>query len=149
MFVICNVWVVVIVLRNIKAIYSSPNQHQSHKDFKIIMKQKRHKKQLHLMQAFGSLLIASLVSWLPVIVTTLVFSAVSYSDIPTGLLVLPYYWMLSQVVIHPAVEMGLISAVKEPVKIMLRKILIQERRCCSCVMPCCLKAMKWAYRERR
>ena len=149
MLVICNVWVVVIVLKNIKAIYSSPNQHQSLKGLKKIMKQKRHKKQLHLMQAFGSLLIASLVSWLPVIVTTLVVSAVSYSDFPTGLLVLPYYLMLSQVVTHPAVEMGLISAVKEPIKIMLRKILIQikEKLCCSCVMPCCSKAMKWAYRE--
>ena len=147
--VICNVWVVIIVLRNIKAIYSSPNQNQLHKDLKNIMNQKRHKKQLHLMQVFGSLLIASLVSWLPVIVMTLVYSAVSYSAIPTVFIVLPYYLMLSQVVIHPALEMGLISAVKEPIKKMLRTILIQikEKLRCSCVLFCCSKAMKWAYRE--
>ena len=57
--------------------------------------------------------------------------------------------MLSQVVIHPALEMALISAVKEPIKRMFRKRLIQikERLCSSCARLCCSYVIICAYRE--
>ena len=62
---VCNVWVAIIVQRNIRAIYnarrtlSNDDEHKSHKT----VKKKRSQKQLHLFQVFGALLCSSL--WSP------------------------------------------------------------------------------------
>ena len=49
------------------------------------MREKKQKKQLNLMRVFGSLLCASFIAWIPVIILTIVSFIVHFDDIPQNL----------------------------------------------------------------
>ena len=47
------------------------------------MREKKQKKQLNLMRVFGSLLCASFMAWIPVVIVTIVSFIVHFDDIPS------------------------------------------------------------------
>ena len=125
--IVTNVWVMRIVLKNIKAIYNvrssllTVEERQSHSlSLKKIMKKKRQKKQLNLMRMLGSLLCANLIAWIPVVIITIASIFVNFDDIPPVLPILTYFFWFSQVVLHPALETAFLRPVKEPIKKIFR-----------------------------
>ena len=138
---VCNGWVVHIVLKNIKVIYKvrrslvTMRQRRSYSvNLRKVVKKKKQRKQVHLMRVFGSLFCASLVAWLPTIMLTLASFALPFDSIPKAFDLISYFLLLSQVVSHPALETALISAVKEPIKEFIKRMLSQLKRFlhCSC-----------------
>ena len=125
--VIFNLWVVVIVQRNIRAIYRSwkveggkntdQETHNKH------MKKKRHEKQLHLLKVFGGLLCSNLVTWLPLMCVGLYAYTTNPFQVPVQLHSTVHVLFLSQVLLHPCIETSLIQDVKRP----LQKLLMCRR----------------------
>ena len=116
---VCNIWVICIVLKNIKAVYKirrsscSREKRKSHMQYLSgKLREKRHKKQLHLFRVFGGLLLSNIIAWFPrILVSVLDMSKVNLS--------LSYFsfadiFFLSQVVLHPILETTLIADLREP-----------------------------------
>ncbi len=119
---VCNIGVVKIVLRNIKAIYrirrslTNDDERKSHKEsLTNKMKMKRNQKQLHLMRVFGGLLCSNVITWTPFVVVVILFFVVP-SLIPLSFLIIANLLFLSQFVVHPMLEMALISDVRDGMK---------------------------------
>ena len=119
---VCNVWVALIVYKNIKVIYKErktlygEHQKQAHSsNIRKMMRRKRHRKQLHLMRVFGGLLCANVFSWIPIVAVAIASLFVSLDSMPQGLLVVVNLMFMAQVLIHPALESVIISDVKKPI----------------------------------
>ena len=121
LLIVCNVWVICIVLKNINAIYRThksmhTNGHGDHQDIRNVRKHHRrqlNQRQLHLFRVFGGLLISNLLTWLPTFIFFfLVFANTSYN----------FFWVSShllfnfQVFLHPLVETLLLKEVRDPIK---------------------------------
>ena len=149
----CNIWVVCIVHKNIKQIYSlrktpcKTDKSKSCHSIRKRMRKERHKKQLHLFYAFGCLLLSNIVTWLPHL--TFIFLSV-FIDVPVSVLSLGKILLLSQVLVHPIIETFLISDVREPLKKMVTCGLLKKTNslamteeqtysyciCCGCGKEC-------------
>ena len=137
--IVCNMWVIRIVFKNIKVIYKvrksllTMRQRRSHSlSLKKIVRKKRQKKQLNLMRVFGSLLCASLIAWIPVIIVTIVSFIVHFDDIPPEFSLLSYFLLFSQVVVHPALEAAFLSPVKDPIKKIFRRLCLPFKCLANC-----------------
>ncbi len=141
--VVCNVWVMAIVFRNIRSIYnvekSSSKFFERRVSIQVLkqrMKETRSKKQLHLMRVFGGLIAANTLSSLP----TAILAIFSFFPelVPLEYIVLSIVLFNLQAVIHPILESTLISEIRIP----MLKLL-------SCA--CCWKRQREAHfnSERR
>ena len=130
---VLNLWVAVIVQRNIRAIYgirrsightadSKTNQENIYK----MLKKKKCKRQLNLLRTFGALFLTNTIAWVP----TIVIATISGSghDIPVAVYSVSHVFFISQVLLHPLVETILIQDVREPIKMMLCSCLRKRRR---------------------
>ncbi len=123
--VFCNVWLVVIVWRNIRAIYnvratlSSSSERDSHQNslYKTVRK-KRQQKELHLIQVFAALLGSSLIFWLPMIglIIYLLIVSAAPGEGPARIQSTFFVVFISQVAVYPIIETALIKDVREPLK---------------------------------
>ena len=115
--IVLNVWVCCIVQRNIHAIYkvrqsmknSTSTEHS--KAYRSV-KKKRHDKERHLYLVFGALLCSNIISWLPIIVTSLIF--ISGSTVSPDAIAAALVLFLSQVTVHPIIETALLKEVRVP-----------------------------------
>ena len=119
--VVFNLWVVFIVQKNIRAIYkvrkSLVDTVEGGKALYKRMKKKREEKQLHLIKVFGGLLFCNLITWLPITCVSLyLFFTKGQNGPPTPVFTVVDILCLSQLVLHPILETGLIRDVKEPMK---------------------------------
>ena len=124
LIVIFNLLVVYIVQKNIRAIYKyrrsqvgSATMRARSKELHTQFKRKRQNKELHLVRVFGGLLLANLVSWLPVIT----FGAITvisrnFTIIPNPLHTVSVVLFMMQVATHPIVEIALLRELKNPIK---------------------------------
>ena len=127
--IVCNIWVIYIVLKNINMVYKvrrslcnkekeSYSQSQSG-----ILRKKSHKKQLHLFRVFGGLLLSNTIALVPII---LVEMTRLFSTPPIPIYSLAHILFLSQIAVHPILETTLISDVRKPLKKMVTCGLIKE-----------------------
>ena len=124
---VCNIWLLCIVQKNIKAIYSvkrsssSAASNQEEDKINKVIKKKRHQKQLHLMWVFGALLCCNLATWLPIIFRSIIRISVKL-EVLSGR---PEFYTASmvlftfQTLLHPIVETALIKEVQEPQKMII------------------------------
>ena len=114
--VVSNAWVCCIVQRNILAIYkvgwSIGDPASGHSEAYRSAKKKRHEKERHLYLVFGALLCSNIVSWLPIIVTSLMLF--SGQAVPQGGRAAAQVLFLSQVTVHPIIETALLKEVRVP-----------------------------------
>ena len=117
----CNIWLLCIVQKNIKAIYSvrrsssSAASNQEEDKFYKMMKKQHHQKELHLVWVFGALICCNLVTWLPIIIRVVIFGTRGeefLGQYSSSTIVL----FISQALLHPIVETALIKEVREPHK---------------------------------
>ena len=137
--IVCNMWVIRIVFKNIKAIYKvrrsllTMQQRWSHSlSLENILRKKRQKKQLNLMRVFGSLLCASLMAWIPVMIVAIVSFIGHFDDIPPEFNILSYFLLFSQVIIHPSLETAFLSPVKDPIKKIFRRFCLPFKCLANC-----------------
>ena len=120
---VCNIWLLCIVQKNIKAIYSvrrSPSSAASDQEedkFYKAMKKQRHQKELHLVWVFGALMCCNLVTWLPIIINS--FLVIVKIDFPIVYSTTSIVLFTFQTLLHPIVETALIKEVREPHKIIM------------------------------
>ena len=138
--IVCNMWVCCIVQRNIQAIYkvkrslklSTPDDCKFYRN----MKKKRREKETHLFKVFGVLLLSNAITWLPTLVTILLFF--SGTAVPASFISTAHVLFLSQTVLHPIIETTLIKEVRVPLKNILfcccivvrAKVFPDKRACC-------------------
>ena len=134
--VVCDVWVVVIVQKNLRTVYNlQKTRHyegQSGKDNQlyVTVKKKRCMKQFHLIQVFGALLGSNLLTWLPNI-GILLYLLITQPEVESGfnrLLAAFHVIFISQVIAHPLVEVGLVKEVRDPMKEMMRWCLCLRKK---------------------
>ena len=120
---VCNIWLIYIVQKNIKAVYSvkrsssSAASNQEEDKFYKAMKKQHHQKELHLVWVFGALMCCNLVTWLPIIIHS--FLLIAEIDFPPVFSTVAIVLFVSQALLHPYVETTLIKEVREPHKMIV------------------------------
>ncbi len=133
-FVVCNVWVIGIVLKNINARYKIRNciPEGERDKFNDNIRKMRRNKMLHLFRVFGSLLISNAIAWLPTIVLVLHFFFVDgLQSVPIPVSSFAHILFYSQVFIHPFLETALIKDVRNPARKMICFCCIKLKDECS------------------
>ena len=124
---VCNIRVICIVLKNIRAIYKvrkpslRSERRMSRKVLNSRMKHTRNKKQLHLMEVFGAIIFFNSMSWLPLVILVIVAvvnEEVTFT-IPSEYALFAFILFKFQVVIYPILETTLISDIRNPMKKMV------------------------------
>ena len=115
--IVLNVWVCCIVQRNIHAIYKVGQSMKISTSTELSevcqsVKKKRHEKERHLYLVFGGLLCSNIITWLPIIVTSLIL--VSGSAVSPDALAAAQALFFSQVAVHPIIETALLKEVRVP-----------------------------------
>lgn len=133
--VVCNIWIVVIVQRNIKAIYKyRKNDGNENYDIKKRMETTRYKKQLHLFQVFGAILLANIFCWLPLTIVALLRLLLRSHFVKhfnkAGPIVSVF--LLSMVLFHPIIETLLLKDVREPLKNLVTRLHKRANFQCNC-----------------
>ena len=121
---VCNVWVVAIVLRNIRSIYKIRKSYKGRAMKRVSlqmlsqqMKQTHKKKQLHLMRVFGGIIVANTLSSLPLAILA-VFSFMpehARTLVPAEYVIISTLLFNSQLVVHPILESTLIKEIRTPI----------------------------------
>ncbi len=113
-----NCWVILIVLKNINAVYhiikSDKNSQEGNQLNKSISK-KRHKKQLHLFRVFGGILLSNFITWLPIIILSIYSFSSSFDNLSVTISIvsaLSFLMFDIQVFLHPLVETLFIKEVR-------------------------------------
>ena len=117
---ICTMWVACIAQRHLRAVYkttlslSSPLEKKKFTDsiYKRV-KRKKSRLQFHLVRVFGAIIIANIVTWLPMLCWICAGIALpSREDIPLPFKTVAFLTFLIQPVVHPLLEASLISDLK-------------------------------------
>ena len=133
---ICNIWVIVIAVKNIRSVYkvqkapkSTLERNTARKVFDDHVRKTRNKKQLHLTRVFAGIISSNTIAWLPFIV----LAFLELSSVPTEpqleFTVAANVLFSVQVIIHPILETTLINDVRTP----LKKLVTCRKRNCGSV----------------
>ena len=138
LLIIFNLLVVFIILKNVRKVHKLRSLQDSRTGVKKEQVKTKLFKQLHVVRVFGGLLLANLISWLPVIVLSL--AVVISGDLllfPDPVHTVSVILFMMQVVTHPIVEIALLKDLRDPFTAFL---------CCFCgkksakrpdIMCCC------------
>ena len=126
--IVCNIWTVCIVQKNIWKVYGVRNSRTkiNRDEFGKNIRKKRHQKELHMFRVFGGLLLSNLIAWVPLIIIIMLY-VVGVQSIPISIITVTHILFLSQVAFHPMIETTLISDVREPMKAMVTCGLLKEK----------------------
>ena len=130
MILVCNIWVVCIMLSNIRTVYkvqktsriesSERRVHGEQMMANSRMQHTRNRKQLHLMRVFGGIISSDTISWLPTavlaVLSLLVTTPYMVFSIPVDYITTCTILFAAQVVIYPILETTLISDIRIPMK---------------------------------
>ena len=128
-FLVCNIWVIVIVQRNINEIYKTTNMNYSEGDQKLEkrLNNERHRKQVHLFRVFGLLILSNVITWMPKILLFLTVQVKQYSEIDPTFFMLAHAFFVLQIPLHPMLETSLIAEVREPLKHILTCGMLRQK----------------------
>ena len=117
LLIIFNLLVVYIILKNVRKVHELRSLQDSRTGHGVNKEQVKIKllKQLHVVRVFGGLLLANLISWLPVIVLSL--AVVISGDLllfPDPVHTVSVILFMMQVVTHPIVEIALLKDLRDP-----------------------------------
>ena len=129
--VISSLWVALIAQKHLKQIYRTGDQQEIANQHRVAKKQIL-KRQFHLIRVFGAIIIANILTWIPIM--ALAVGATIVDDIPIEYIVFSYLCFLFQPVVHPLLEASLISEIEFPFLKRLRpcrKSRLHEEETCS------------------
>ncbi len=111
-----NIWVGCIVQKHLRKIYDtkrkfSGNEEAFMQQIRKKLSKDKHSKQLMFMKVFGSIIIANVITWMPLIIRV-VYTAISGQNTSTVLMILVYVSVISVVAVHPIIQASLIPELK-------------------------------------
>lgn len=115
---VTNVWLLCIIQKQLKKIYKT-NKSDKKKGMDsphdVIINKTKNKKQLQLVKVFGGILMVNLVTWTPNVLNIGVLFALNKSifSIPNGFFVSNYLFFISQVFLHPLLQVYLIPDIRD------------------------------------
>ena len=136
-----NIWILCIVQKHIRKIYSIRSTSQNKAEFMKSLKKKlnetKHHKQVQLIKVFGAILITNFLTWIPVILRSLL--AVVSSTFSDWWHFVIFSSLISFAVIHPIIQAYLIPELKVYLTLYLKKALCCQYRStlptgCGCSM---------------
>ena len=118
--VVINVWIIIIVRKQIKKLYKTRRSFGNKGELKIHQQSLRkeisktkNKKQLALFRAFGTIIIANMITWVPVIILTIIYlTADQDNGVPFGFKIFTFLSFISHSILHPIIEGCLIPELK-------------------------------------
>ena len=135
--VISSLWVALIAQKHLKQIYRTGDQQESANHHQVVKEQKS-KHQFHLIRVFGAIIIANILTWIPIMALAVVATIVENKfDIPIEYKIFSYLCFLFQPVVHPLLEASLISEIEFPFLKCLRpcwrrrKLRLHEEETCG------------------
>ena len=121
--IVTNTWIIIIVKVQIKKLYKirksfrNRNERLNHQQsLRKEIRKAKNKKQLALLRTFGTLLIANLITWLPLVLQSFATFIIDSEDIPIGVYMFVYFSFISHSVLHPIIEGCLIPELKTKFK---------------------------------
>ena len=132
--IITNIWIACIVRKQIRMIYRtrrSFGNREALKEYNQKMRKKirgkRHRKQLALLRAFGAIIITNFISWIPLVVYSVLLLIIDEDLIPVGIDILSFLSFLTHSVFHPLIEGCFIPEIKHTFKKVLGLEYFQRR----------------------
>lgn len=117
--IVTNVWLIVIVQKHIRQIYTTHDSclSSTEKEIKLRnlvrrIKERRNQKQLHLVRVFGAIFATNICTWLPILVVTISCSALNMESVPLPFVTFSYLALVSQSVLHPILEASLVRDIR-------------------------------------
>lgn len=134
---VCNIWVICIVFKNIKKIYEvrrslSTDAERREKALALArkVKKKRHQKQLYTLRIFGGLICSNIILWPPLVLLAIYRNTLEAEfTVPTMVYTATFTVFFAQALVHPFLETILLSDIREPIK---KRLLW----CCRCRQYC-------------
>lgn len=138
---VTNAWVICIVQKHLAAIYKIKKASKTKQDwqkYKESLKDKldtaKNRKQLRLMCVFGGILMANIVTWIPLISRSAAAWAYgSDAKLPVWTFVVVYLCLTSHSFIHPLIQASLIPEIRRSCVSLARKLFYL---CTSCSKTC-------------
>ena len=119
--IVTNIWIVLIVRQHLKKLYKirksfgNKKELQNHqRTLKRKITKTKNKKQVALLRAFGTILCANVITWVPAVV--LAFAHVKKDEWPLGIYIFVFLTFISNSIIHPLVEGWFIPELKTSFK---------------------------------
>ena len=121
--VVINIWIACIVRKQIRKVYRTRRSFGNKEDLKRYnqglrknIHKQRNQKHLVLIRAFGAILIANMIVWMPCVILVTISLFVNGRLIPLGLYVFVYVTFISHTVVHSLVEGCFIPDIKATFK---------------------------------
>ena len=119
--IVTNVWLVVIVQRQLRQVYrlyksctSEAQKQQFTSELNSKIKSKRNRKELNLIRVFVTIFFANVFTLLPVIALSIASVFVGIANVGLGYAVFSHLVWVAQFVLHPLLEMSIVSEIKQP-----------------------------------
>ena len=113
--VISSLWVALIAQKHLKQIIYRIGDQQEIANHHQVVKKQKSKRQFHLIRVFGAIIIANILTWIPILAFAVVATIVEDKvDIPIEYVAFSYLCFLFQPVVHPLLEASLISEIEFP-----------------------------------
>jgi hypothetical protein len=113
--IISSLWVACIAWRHLKLVYKTPFGEQQDNAAHQRVKKRKSKLQFHLVRVFSAIIIANILTWVPILILGVVATFVDEFDIPIWYKTFSYLCFLFQPVLHPVLETSLISEIRFPI----------------------------------
>lgn len=130
----CNVWIILIVRKQIKLIYGTRKSFTTKTEYRQSIRKKmgriKNQKQLVLLRTFGVIIITNLLVWSPLIIHAVLLLVVNDDLIPIGIFIFVYLITLLHAVLHPIIEGCLIPEIRDVFKRAFSYLFF-----CHCAMP--------------
>lgn len=133
--VITNVWIICIVRNQILRIYQTrrtiskdKDRKKENKEMRRKTRKARNKKQVDLIRAFGAILVANIIVWMPIIVQGILYASVDGNTLPIWEIVFVYVTFVMHSILHPIIEGCLIPEIKRTFKKFFRLLFLQSCR---------------------
>ncbi len=139
LILISNIWILCIVQKHIRKIYvvkaSSENKAEFIQSMKTVVSQAKHYSQLQLIKVFGAIFVANVLTWIPIIIRSLL--SVGGVNMSEWWHFVVFVSLLSFVVLHPVIQTCLIPEFRAYIAVFLKCLLCPCYRKSSHTQPSC------------
>ena len=130
LILIANIWILLIVQKHIQKLYNLKKKSQN-KDHSLSV----YSKQLQLLKVFGAIVVANVLTWLPIILRT--FFAVGNMHFTDWHVFIVFSSFISFVILHPVIQTILIKELRKYIVVFLRNVFCLPHCRMSSHLKCC------------
>ena len=133
---VTNVWILCIIQRQMRKIYSWKNEsHENRDNFRSKIQKKlktsKYMQQLRLVKVFGAIWIANIITWTPFLIRVIASILVGDETFNKWFLLYIFLSIISFAVLHPIIEASFIPELRKIVVSLLQKKLCCKEQACA------------------